>query len=762
MANRISEYFRIRKQEKEEFARFLEDTSKQISVAYHEYADIFHTPSYIDIHTTNAWKQRFNSLHDTASSYLKDGMIEKKKLPRKYVESFAKMGAMYAHIDEQRIKHNNKNTSPKKNDAISAFAKILEGKAPTEEQLSAILSKDSRVLISGAPSTGKTTTLKAKMEYLSLKHSKEDMLFVSAADLDRIAGIAKNVLEKSGINTEKLHCSEASRDILPAKAKEFLSERSSDNSYRNRLIDYYLKFHAAGHTVFEFDSREEYDKFIKIFPPVSLKGEHLKSYEELDIANFLYALGVEYEYHAPFKADVSLKGARTRYKADFTLKDYNICINVYELDESGSVAESDESALADAEYASKQYEETINDIRAIHEEAEVPLIECYSRDKHTGSMLSKLQTELSASGVSFNIKNDAELIEAIMQREPGFIDILSESLCDGVTIMLASEMSEDMLLDLSRTKSKTASALYRRHERMMSLIMPFYNYYIKEVPFDNYRIIARAASALHDGKAVLDYKHIFIDDMENMCACAMRFITNLANACSCAVTAAGSQWTSYTGHFGADSMYLTEFGRFMPGFCDVECTRVFDMPKGIFDTMQDFAVNGGGFMGYKPVFQDNDGRIVRIDKSGKSIETLSVRYADNSNVCEKLAELISLLPSERSVLVVCRYDAEVRPLEEMLAAYDNVKCSSIFDSEGKYDVVIWINTKYSDFGFPDERLCLNNISALALRRPLSSIFDAERSMLCKAMAHTIDRFILLYDENDASDYVAELTEFADR
>ena len=57
MAGRISEYFKIRKQEKEEFIAFLEDVKHKISVAGQEYQELFRNPSaYVDVRKTAEWK----------------------------------------------------------------------------------------------------------------------------------------------------------------------------------------------------------------------------------------------------------------------------------------------------------------------------------------------------------------------------------------------------------------------------------------------------------------------------------------------------------------------------------------------------------------------------------------------------------------------------------------------------------------------------------------------------------------------------------
>lgn len=751
MPGRISEYFKIRKQEKEEFSAFLEDVKHKISIAAQEYAEIFRNPSsYVDIQTVISWKNKFSRLHDDASSYLKNGMIEKKKLPRQYVDSFSKMDAMYGHIDKRRISHNKKVSESKEPAAKEAFRQVADA-APTEYQIHAVLAEDRRILISGAPSTGKSAALKAKIEYIKSRGLREgtDYIFLRGADLSGFAAFACRILEQCGAPVQYESPQE---DILPEMLRNFLAEKSQEPSYRSRLIDYYLRFHAAGHTAFEYEDHKEYEKFLTLYPPVSLKGERLKSYEELDVANFLFALGVEYEYHAPFREEVILEGARTRYIPDFTLKDYNVCINVYEVDEDGNTAREGTLSFASRENVSRQYQETIAAVRQAHEEAEIPLIECYSRDKQSGGMLPKLQTNLSALGVEFNIKSDAALFEAIQHIDPGFLEIVAESIRYSVETILAADVTEETILTLSRTKSKTAAPLYKRRERLMSLILPFYSFYITEVPRDDYRIVSYAANVLSDYKSSLGYRYLFLDDLENVNASAMRLVSALCENCGCNIVAAGCSWCSFVGRYGADPVYLQDFGRFFPGFAEIECTRVFDLPREIFRKMRAFALNGSGYVEYDPLF----GNAGETDSTSGNIDTVWVHYDSEAYLREKFMQLIDSLPAGLSVLVACRYDADAALFSAYLAGKENIDCISIFSARKKYDIVLWVNTKYTDFGFPDVRICMNSISDLLLRRPDSFEYAGERNLLCRAMSLAKSRFVLLCDANNASSYIAEL------
>ena len=55
----------------------------------------------------------------------------------------------------------------------------------------------------------------------------------------------------------------------------------------------------------EFRNWSEYHDYIRKFDIRSLKGEVVRSFEECEIANFLYLHGVAYEYEAPYEHDLA-------------------------------------------------------------------------------------------------------------------------------------------------------------------------------------------------------------------------------------------------------------------------------------------------------------------------------------------------------------------------------------------------------------------------------------------------------------------------
>lgn len=174
------------------------------------------------------------------------------------------MDGMYSYIDKRRAAHNRKAVAGNEAAAQEAFRRVL-GEAPTEDQIAAILAENSRILISGAPSTGKSTALRAKAEYIKGRGFREgtDYVFLRGADLKGFADFACKILEQCGAPAAYKSLGE---DLLPERIRSFLAEKSADPSYRGRLIDYYLKFHVAGHTAFEYKEYKDYQKFNRIVP----------------------------------------------------------------------------------------------------------------------------------------------------------------------------------------------------------------------------------------------------------------------------------------------------------------------------------------------------------------------------------------------------------------------------------------------------------------------------------------------------------------
>ena len=210
-----------------------------------------------------------------------------------------------------------------------------------KEQLKAIIADENLLVIAGA-GAGKTTTMAAKVKYLVDSGYKEDEILVisftkkaceeieniihntlnchnvkvttfhslgleliksSGRDIDRviedtnkykiIANYLKNIVFKDKKYLEEL--------IQAFKSYLFINEETSmkyDNFEEYHEKTYRLKYKNTGFDLeiynnTQIDSRRNRKK--------TIKGEFLRSKEEVDIANFLYSNNIDYSYEITYK-----------------------------------------------------------------------------------------------------------------------------------------------------------------------------------------------------------------------------------------------------------------------------------------------------------------------------------------------------------------------------------------------------------------------------------------------------------------------------
>ena len=751
MFKKVSEYFKVIKENKAERNDALDQLITYLPEMEENFRKIFRQNEYIDIRAVNDYKNKYKNVYDKATSYYHDGMEEKKKLPARYDEPLKKIISIYNIIDKRRETHNKnleKDASP---ECINIFKKIgIE--EPSKAQIAAVMSEDKHILLFGGPSTGKSTAINAKIHYLKEKNFQEntDYILLDGNDSVKTAKIAASLLKDSSFNTE---FNIIERGKLENSIKSFLSKNLSDYTFKNRIVDYYINFHSYGKVIFDFNTRNEYEKYLEYYKPVSLRNEIMKSYEEKVIADFLYCSGIDYKYSADFSVEHTLNGARTRYKPDFQLPKYNLCINVYELG-CDNKAFCDIDEFTDELGEERIYNATlslnnkIEEIRALHEEAEIGLVECFTSQMQNNELISYLKNILTDKGVKFNDLDNDTIIKDIQTVQCDFLDVLTEIIKRTIETILASNENDKSIIDLSRTKSRTTSLLYKRRERILSIILPYYNHYMDTFPLDEYRFLFKATEFIKDYNISFSVKYIFVNNAENLNRATAEFINALAYNSNAKIMFSGCDWLCHNGIKGANPVYYMDFGRFYPGFKEIKFDTVFNISKDTYENIRKFALNKSGNYEFRPRFLNlKDVAVNKIDVSFNKIDLLK----------EKVLSYIQSKPKDTKILIACLYDNEVTFYNTVFAdLHSNVKCENITDVKEKYDIVIWSNTKYSYFGFPDDRIILSDVSGIILSRPDSKMHLSERNMLCKAFSFSKEEFAVLVDDNNISNYAAEL------
>lgn len=91
------------------------------------------------------------------------------------------------------------------------------------------------------------------------------------------------------------------------------------------IIQFFAHFLVEPKTEWDFQTKHDFYTHMETQDLRTLQGERVKSYEELQIANWLYENGIEYEYEPVYEHKITETGRRD-YQPDFRLVESGIYI----------------------------------------------------------------------------------------------------------------------------------------------------------------------------------------------------------------------------------------------------------------------------------------------------------------------------------------------------------------------------------------------------------------------------------------------------
>ena len=104
---------------------------------------------------------------------------------------------------------------------------------------------------------------------------------------------------------------------------------------QSRVVADFITRHRADYrSQFEFDTPGQYYDYVRRSELRTLSGDLVKSFEELEIANFLTLNSVSFDYEQPYPVETATPRHR-QYRPDFYLPDHDIYIEHLALDRQG-------------------------------------------------------------------------------------------------------------------------------------------------------------------------------------------------------------------------------------------------------------------------------------------------------------------------------------------------------------------------------------------------------------------------------------------
>lgn len=447
----------------------------------------------------------------------------------------------------------------------------VEKKPLTQKQREAVvLNERSNLIIAGAGS-GKTSVMVARVGYIMQKYdAKPHEILLLAFNRSAAEELQERISERlhlSSIKTSTFHA--LGLEIIakadgkkPSLAKGAEDEKELDKLI-NSLIDKlgqenqrfiadmtrFLTFPSGKYRSAEsFKSEQEYKLHLKNNDIRTLKGEKVKSFEEAEIANFLFIHNIQYQYEPYYRHSTANEEYR-QYQPDFYLSEYDIYIEHFGVDEEGNTAP----------YINReQYKEGMEWKRALHAHHKTVLIETYSYEKRQGILTDNLLRKLHKLGVKATPKSLSELMS-------GLVDEKKKS---NPIIKLFGTF-----LNNFKSNRHTVENLFKRggdDERIgvfLKVFAPLYDLYEEhlrsknEVDFND--MILLAANKIQERSFSSHYRYILVDEFQDISVSRAELVKALLiQDPDNVLTAVGDDWQSINRFAGSDISIFKEFGSY--------------------------------------------------------------------------------------------------------------------------------------------------------------------------------------------------------
>jgi len=657
------------------------------------------------------------------------------------------------------------------------FFDTIESKPLTQEQrLSVVIDEDATLVLAGAGS-GKTSVITAKAAYLikaGIRQPEEILLLAFAKNAAK--EMSERVEARSGVPIIARTFHAIAYDIIGIVegSKPALAGHSTDDMAFTNLIKQILKdlvrrmsdvskaiirwfahFLVEPKTEWDFRAKHEFYTHMEAQDLRTLQGEMVKSYEELQIANWLYENGIDYEYEPVYEHKITETGRRD-YQPDFRLIESGIYIEHFGVRRQ-KMADGSERLVTAPFVDRDEYLAGMEWKRQVHAEHETTLIETYSYERQEGRLLSGLGEKL-APYVTLNPRQVDTIYDRIVELNQ--VDDFSKLL----GTFLRKFKSGGYSLQDCETKSHRMK-LGKRAQAFLDIFAPVFEEYQKRLEgrIDFEDMILRAAHYAETRRYVSPFRHILVDEFQDISQSRARLVKALkAQHPDVRVFAVGDDWQSIFRFAGSDIHLMRHFGREFGGSFDGETGvhRAVDLGR-TFRSVDQIAIAARTFVLRNPAQIQK-----QIVPAGTATEpAIKIVTVSKGEYEAKLSEVLTTMsaavaPAEKpaTVLLLGRYRFVEPDLQDLRRRFPRLKISfkTIHASKGlEADHVILLNADSGRTGFPSE---IVDDPLLSLVSPEEEAFQnaEERRVMYVAMTRARHTLTILASNARPSTFVTEL------
>ncbi len=641
----------------------------------------------------------------------------------------------------------------------------VESNPLTDAQRRAVLLDERRNLIVAGAGTGKTSVLVAKVGYLlksGLCRPDEILLLAfnakAAAELaERVSGkfdadIAARTFHGLGnqilgeVYGEKPPLSPLASDPIGFNRwiSKLVNDQLDDRRARKQLLSFFVAHLQPTRPLESFSSEREYRAYIEALGLRTLKGERVKSLGELEIANFLYAKGVDYAYEHQYQGEVPVSPDRRTYLPDFYLPAQGIYIEHFGLSRAGTPPPfvDRDRYLRDMEWK-----------RNLHQANDTPLIETFSYQRSDGALLRDLDRELREASVPYEPRSPEEIREASEDAE--YHTMFGNLISTFLTHYRSNNWTMKTLKKLARRSNDRARnlAFLGVFERIAAVYEQLLNE-AGEIDFSD--MINSAEAAISAQEWLSPWKYILVDEFQDLSVGRYRLIQALLRQRSDAkLFAVGDDWQAIYRFAGSDISLMTGFRKHF-GKCTVtKLDRTFRFNSSIEAVSSQFVLR-------------NPKQIRKRLKAARPADRPCVTLHWNlGSGMEELVAVVSRMAADRdhedgSLLILARYKHDLPDralLTEIEKAWEPgtiLAVMTIHAAKGiQADYVLVTDLFSGKYGFPSETAD-DPILDLVLSEPESYPNAEERRLFYVALTRARHEAHVVTSEAEASSFAEEL------
>jgi DNA helicase-4 len=504
---------------------------------------------------------------------------------------------------------------------------------------------------------------------------------------------------------------------------------------------------------------------------ISIAHEALRSGQEVQIANFLYLNGIEYDYEKPYKYNIIR--ARKPYTPDFTITQGE---HVAYIEHFGITQDGRNNRYTIEQL--NRYKKAVNDKVLLHKKHGTDLIYTFSAYKDGRPLLEHLAEELTAHGFALLPRSSKEVFEKIVSTEENkYILKLVKLICTFIQNFKTNGFTVDKF---SEWESKTTN---ERTKLFLDVCQQCYLEYTKRLRQQNavdfedmINDSARILREQKDSGVKLDFKYIIVDEYQDISRQRFDLTKALSEVCDAKIIAVGDDWQSIYAYAGARIELFTQFKKAMGYGEELKITKTYRNAQEVIDI-------AGGFI------QKNDSQLKKTLESPKHITNPIVVQTYTEDVDRKqyegrggkyfligktveiaMEKILSENPKS-TILLLGRYgfdafnlgksaDFQYNPDDGSVHSHRfpgvKIEFMTVHRAKGLgYDNVIIINARNELYGFPSQ-IQEDPVLKYVVKDDYSIDYAEERRLFYVALTRTKNRVYLITPEQHPSQFVTEL------